>query len=67
VLAAQADAETNGQGVFELRFAAQTLGTLVGVLTITHPSLPSPIVLPDLAIQLDYHFTIATVTGTILR
>jgi hypothetical protein len=67
VLAAQADAETDGGGAFELRFATETLGTLVGVLTITHPSLPTPIVLPDLAIQLDYHFTIAAVTGTILR
>ena len=67
VLASQTDSRTNGAGIFELRFAAQTLGAVVGVLTITHPSLQSPIVLPDLAINLDYHFKIAAPNGTILR
>jgi hypothetical protein len=67
VISSQTDAQTNGAGIFELRFAAQTLGAVVGVLTITHPSLASPIVLNDLAIHLDFHFGIAQVTGTILR
>jgi len=67
VLLAQTDSRTNGAGIFELRFAAQTLGSVVGVLTITHPSLASPIVLPDLAIGLDYHFKIAAPNGTIFR
>jgi len=67
VIDAQPNAETNGAGTFELRFATQTLGTLVGVLTVTHPSLSSPIVLPNFAIQLDHRFTIAAVTGTIFR
>jgi hypothetical protein len=67
VLVAQTDSRTNGAGIFELRFVAQTLGSVVGVLTITHPSLASPIVLPDLAIGLDYHFKIAAPNGTIFR
>lgn len=67
VLVAQTDSRTNGAGIFELRFAAQTLGSVVGVLTITHPSLSGPIVLPDLAIGLDYHFKIAAPNGTIFR
>ena len=67
VLVAQTDSKTNGAGIFDLRFSAQTLGAVVGVLTITHPSLLSPIVLPDLAIQLDYHFKIAAPNGTIFR
>jgi len=67
VLVGQTDSRTNGAGIFELRFSAQTLGAVVGVLTITHPSLLSPIVLPDLAIQLDYHFKIAAPNGTIFR
>jgi hypothetical protein len=61
------DSRTNAAGIFELRFTAQSLGAVVGVLTITHPSLPSPIVLSNLAIGLDYHFNIAVPTGTILR
>jgi hypothetical protein len=67
LLNAQTNSTTNGAGIFELRFAAQTLGSVVGVLTITHPSLASPIVLPDLGIGLDYHFKIARPNGTILR
>ena len=67
VIVAQTDSKTNGAGTFDLRFSAQTLGAVVGVLTITHPSLHSPIVLPDLAIQLDYHFKIAAPNGTIFR
>jgi hypothetical protein len=67
VVAARTDATTDGAGIFELDFAAQTLGRVVGVLTITHPSLLTPIVIPDLGIQLDYHFNIVSVTGSILR
>ena len=67
LLNARTNSTTNGAGIFELRFAAQTLGSVVGVLTITHPSLASPIVLPDLGIGLDYHFKIARPNGTILR
>jgi hypothetical protein len=67
VVDSRTDATTDGAGTFELDFATQTFGDVVGVLTITHQSLLSPIVVSDLAIHLDYHFGIPAVTGTIFR
>jgi hypothetical protein len=67
LVGAPSTTETGGGGIFELRLAGQSLGAVVGVLTITHPSLPSPIVVTDLGVQLDCHFAIAKVMGPILR
>lgn len=67
IVSSQTSATTNSAGIFELDFAAQSLGTVVGILTITQSSLSSPIVIPDLGIQLDYHFGIPRVTGSIVR
>jgi hypothetical protein len=67
VIDSKTDGTTSGDGVFELDFATQTLGAVVGDLTITHPSLLSPIVVPGLSIQIDYHFGIPLVMGTIIR
>jgi len=59
ILAARIDATTNGSGIFELDFAAQSIGNLVGVLTITHPSLDKPLVIQNYTIPLDYRFVVA--------
>ncbi|HEX3865993.1 MAG TPA: O-antigen ligase family protein, partial [Gemmatimonadaceae bacterium] len=62
---AQTDAVTNGAGIFELDFAGQTLATIVGVLTVTHPSLSQPAVLFGYQIPLDYHFGIPASRATV--
>jgi O-antigen ligase len=67
IITGQSDGTTNGVGIFELDFAAQDVGQLVGELIITHPSLDRPIVVHGYAIPLDYRFGIPAPNGTIGR
>ncbi len=67
LVSAQTDCATNGAGIFELDFTAQTVGQLVGDLTVTHPALPRPLVVRGYSIPLDYRFGIPAPAGTIGR
>ena len=67
LVSAQTDGATNGAGIFELDFAAQTFGRLVGDLTVTHPALSRPLVVRGYSIPLDYRFGIPAPTGIVGR
>ena len=67
LVSGQTDGTTNGAGIFELDFTAHDVGSLVGDLTVTHPALPSPLILRGYSIPLDYRFSIPSPTGTIGR
>ncbi len=56
LVGSQTSASTNGAGIFELDFTGRNVGDLVGVLTITHPSLSRPFVVSNYTLPLDYRF-----------
>jgi O-antigen ligase/polysaccharide polymerase Wzy-like membrane protein len=67
LVSSQTDGTTNSAGVFELDFTAHEVGRIVGDLTVTHVSLPRPLVVHNYSIPLDYRFGIPEPSGTIGR
>jgi len=65
LVSAQTSGTTNGAGIFELDFSSQSLGQLVGDLTVTHPTLARPLIYRGYSITLDCRFGIPAPTGTI--
>jgi hypothetical protein len=65
LLTSQTNGTTNSAGIFELDFVGKDVGQLVGVLTITHPSLSRPFVIAQYTIPVDYRFVIPGPSVTI--
>ena len=47
---------SNGAGGFQIDVEGDSLGSIVGSLTIEHSSLPAPVVVRNFRIALDYHY-----------
>jgi hypothetical protein len=67
LVSAHSDGTTNAAGIFELDFATQNMGLLIGVLTVTHPALPRPLVVRGYSIPMDCRFGISLPNGAVVN